>query len=457
MQPAALPTLLLAFSLFVLGAAPGIAQSAGEGEILTLEQALALADGHNRSLAMADARLDAADAELEMARAERRPRLDLQAVYQRTDNPVFVFGNLLRQSSFGAENFALERLNQPDPLDNWTTAVTFAQPLWMGGLLARARETAEHGRDAAAASREHARQDVARQVIESYSRALVAERQVEVAKEATATAEAHVALVRDLYQGGLVVESDLLLAQVRESELRETLIRAESGVRMTRAELNLTLGRDQDTPFALPSDLTEETTEETTEAAALDDLPALLTRALENRPDLEAIAARRDAAVGQVGMARAERKPQLGLNATWESNAEDFLGKDGDNWSVVVGLKFPLFDGGRAKAKIDRADAALREAEEGVALLAESAALEVRSAFHELRAARQRIEQATRGAELARRSLEIVEDRYKEGLTTLPDLLDAETALTEARLRDLAARRDLLVARARLDLAVGAL
>jgi outer membrane protein TolC len=53
--------------------------------------------------------------------------------------------------------------------------------------------------------------------------------------------------------------------------------------------------------------------------------------------------------------------------------------------------------------------------------------------------------------------LEIVEDRYREGLTTLTELLDAETALTRARLRRLAARRDLFLARASLDLATGRL
>jgi outer membrane protein TolC len=84
-------------------------------------------------------------------------------------------------------------------------------------------------------------------------------------------------------------------------------------------------------------------------------------------------------------------------------------------------------------------------------------ALEVRQAFSELRAAGQRLEQSAQSVGLARRSLTIVEDRYKEGLTTLPELLDAETALTTARLREVAARRDVLLARASLDLATGEL
>ena len=84
-------------------------------------------------------------------------------------------------------------------------------------------------------------------------------------------------------------------------------------------------------------------------------------------------------------------------------------------------------------------------------------ALEVRRAAGELAAARQRLEQGRIGVALAERSLAIVADRYREGLTAVTELLDAETALSHARLRHLTARRDLLLARASLDLATGRL
>ena len=90
-------------------------------------------------------------------------------------------------------------------------------------------------------------------------------------------------------------------------------------------------------------------------------------------------------------------------------------------------------------------------------MLASSVGLEVRQALSELGASRERLQLSGRSVELARRSLTIVEDRYKEGLVTLPALLDAETALTEARLRDVSARRDVLLAQAGLGLAVGEL
>ena len=49
------------------------------------------------------------------------------------------------------------------------------------------------------------------------------------------------------------------------------------------------------------------------------------------------------------------------------------------------------------------------------------------------------------------------DDRYREGLTTLVELLDAETALTRARTREVATLRDLAMSEAALRLAVGRL
>jgi outer membrane protein len=83
--------------------------------------------------------------------------------------------------------------------------------------------------------------------------------------------------------------------------------------------------------------------------------------------------------------------------------------------------------------------------------------LDTRRAWHDVRAARQSLEQSRRAVALAGESLRIVQDRYREGLTTLVELLDAETALTRARTREVASRRDLLLSQAGLKLAVGRL
>jgi len=446
-HPRARSQTIATLALFLL-AAGSAAAWASSAPVLTLERAIEIAEEYNRGLRGADARLGAAEAGIAEARSHRLPRIDLEGGFLRTDNPVFVFGNLLTQENFQAENFDLQRLNRPAPLDNWKARLTIEQPLWTGGFLSASEQAARLHRDALAAGRERTRQEVIRQVAEDYASAVLARHRLAVASDALATAQAHVRLIGDLREGGLVVESDLLQARVRESEVHEMVIRAESSVEISRAALNLALGRDLSTSVVLPEDLD-------LRPDPASDLDALIARARHQRPDLRAARLRLAAAESQIGMAKSGKRPRLGLHGSYETNSEDFFGNDGDNWSLAVGLELPLFDGFGTRARVQRARERAREASELAELSSQTLALEVYQGFHQLRAARQRLEQTTQGAELARRSLVMVEDRYKEGLITLPEFLEAETALTAARLRQVTARRDVLLAGIGLDLATG--
>lgn len=225
---------------------------------------------------------------------------------------------------------------------------------------------------------------------------------------------------------------------------------ARSDVAVRRAALNLTLGREADTPFTLPTDAASD-------VAPPGALPELLEQARASRPDLQAADGVSRAATSAIGVARAGRRPEVGVRGRYEANAEGGPGSDGSNWSVFVGARFTLFDGFRTRARVARADAERRLAERQRTILADRIELEVREAYHGIEAARKRLAQAARAVELAEESLRIVRDRYAEGLTMLVDLLDTETALTRARSHEIAARRDLVLSDATLRLATGTL
>ena len=439
----------LAVALAAVVMSSGMAGPAA-GEALSLEQAIAMALQNNRELSAADARLEAAEAGVDEANAARLPQVDLAAGFQRTDHPVQVFGTLLSQGEFGAENFAIDALNQPAPLSDWNSRLSLSLPLWTGGGIRAQREAAVAQREAATAGREQARQQVIYRVMESYSAAVLAQGQLEVAKGALAAAQANVKVTEDLWQAGLVVESDPLQAKVRESAVQELVIRAESGVAVSRAALNQVLGRDLDELLELPSDLA------VGEAAAFD-LAALLEEGRESRPDLEAAAQQVETARLQLKAERSTRWPQLVLQSAVDTDGQDFFTGDNAHWSAGVGFRLRLFDGAAGRSRERQAEARQREAEAQRQLLEDAVGLQIRQAYYELDAARQRLEQASAAVALAERGRAIVEDRYKSGLARLPELLDAETALTEARLRAVAARRDLLLTRAALDLAAGRL
>lgn len=442
--------------VFLAALAAVLPAAANEPEpppVLTLARAVEIALDHNHTLGVADAELSAADAQVEEAQSAFKPSIDIAEVFSWTTNPTMVFANKLGQAAFTMEDFAISSLNEPDPFTNFQTRLDIYQPVWVGGRNAASRDAAIHAREAAAAGRRRARQEVIHQVVIAYTGAVVAEAQREVARQTLESARANVSLVRDLREGGLVVESDLLQARVRESEVLELVARTEQGVAVSRAALNLALGREPTTPVQVAADLEADRGVDLADG----ELDALVAEARRSRPDLEAVAFKVSAAERYAEAARSGRRPEFGFRGSLEANDESYPGASGTNWTVMATLRFRLFDGGAAKAQVLGATEQVEKARRQEAQLHDAASLQVVEAFHDLRSARIRLDEAGRSVHLGEEGLRIVSDRYREGLTTLVELLDAEASLTRARAREVAARRDLMVSRAALDLAVGRL
>ncbi|HSL81541.1 MAG TPA: TolC family protein, partial [Thermoanaerobaculia bacterium] len=298
---------------------------------------------------------------------------------------------------------------------------------------------------------ERARQELAFKVLDRYTGALVAERAMAVSRETLEAARGNVRLARDRFETGLAVESDLLQARVRESDAEAAVAEAERDAAVARAALNLELGRALDTAFTLPDGLPEVAPE------ATEPLAALVARAVEARPDLRAAAARVEAARAALDGARAGRRPRLGWSGAFEANAEDPSDDPGSHWSLGLGLTWTGFDGFATGARIDAARARLEEAERLAELARLGVALEVEAALRGLEVAHLRSREAAEAVALADRSAAIVQDRYREGLTTVVELLEAEALLSGARTRELQARREVAVAGGRLALATGGL
>lgn len=428
---------------------------------LTLEQAIETAVEHNLWLAASDARLGAATAEADVARAGRLPRVRLEANVQETDNPTLVFSHKLAQGAFEEADFAVDALNQPSSLTNWQSRLSVEQPLWTGGRLKHGIAAAVAGVGAAEAQREAARQQVVYATIDAWTGAVVARSRVELARSTVTTAEANLGIVGDLHEAGLVVASDPLQAEVRLAEVQEMLAQAEADAATAVAALRMVLGGwdgELSLPPALPGTVPAARDESPEAPESPETLESMLDQAASARPALAAARLSGQAAEELSRLERASRLPEVGLHGFAEADHEDFFGggSGGTNYALTVGLSLDLFDPSR-RARVARAEARRNEADAQVEALSRQVELDVTRSFHQLGAVAQRVELTRRAIVLAEESLRIVRDRYQNGLAVITELLDSETSLTAAKLRGLAAERDLRLARAGLDLAVGRL
>jgi outer membrane protein TolC len=187
-----------------------------------------------------------------------------------------------------------------------------------------------------------------------------------------------------------------------------------------------------------------------------DMLAARLEEASRKRPDLLALQGRVEQARYGEKIAKSGRLPEFGAMAAYEWNGDSFLGTDGSNWTVGLGIRFSLFDGTETKARVGRAKAQATQVASMFEAMRQGVELQVRAAWADRTAAERRLEVAETALQQSGEALRIVQERYGEGMAVMVELLAAEAAHTKAQADHAAAVGDLRVAVAALDLATGA-
>jgi outer membrane protein TolC len=122
---------------------------------------------------------------------------------------------------------------------------------------------------------------------------------------------------------------------------------------------------------------------------------------------------------------------------------------------VGVQLRLPLFDGGARSGRLLLASSREFQAQKALEDARNRVRVEVQEALLRSEAAAERVAVTAQSEEQARENQRIVALRYREGLASITDLLDADTALTAAALARAQAVHDLIVSRARLAWAMG--
>lgn len=416
---------------------------------LSLSDAVRLSLTRNPAILEARAQLDIAAERIVQARAGFMPQIDTSGVYNRTNNPAQGFAAKLNQGVFSQSDFDVDRLNNPDPVDNYTGRVTAVWPLYDSGQTWHGVQQAELERQAADLEMTRVRQHVIARTVIAYVGVLTAQENLAVVRQTLETARAHEKMVVSRFDSGFVVKSDLLRARVHISDLEQQELQAASAVEIARAELNDAAGVAIESEFELTDQL-----DSGVEIA--DPLAHWIETALDRRTDLKQLEIRQSVAGEEIKKSRAAHLPSLNLTGDYEVNTGDFE-EGGDNYSVGAVVTFNLFSGNRTSAKVREARAAERQAAAVRRGLEQRIRVETRQAYLQAENAWRRIQVARAAVIQAEEALRIVGNRYAGGLLTIVDLLNAELALQRARSNQLQAVHDYKVAGAKLMLAAGSL
>ena len=439
--------LTLVFLAALLGALPASA-TPDSTQVLTLGAAVQTALRNSPAVLQSQAQRDAASAARGEARAMRLPHVQVREVAIRTDSPADAFGLTLMQERFSFPAFVAGDPNHPDPVDNFATEFEATWPIFVGGrVMAGVNQTTQMA-TAAEASHGHTREAVALATASAYMNAVLAERSVELARRARDTTARHVDQAQAFFDAGMVVESDLLLARVQLARMEEKLIAAENGVLLARARLFQWMGVEQSSDVALDPDV-----------GALDSSSASfdssLAGAFERRNDVRASEAQVRAADFGIKRAKGEYLPEVALVGRYSLNDDKLFGNNGESYALMAIARWNILDWGQTRSRVSGARAQHAAAQQERRAHLQAVEFEVRQAWLQASEARARLGVAAGAVEQAGRALRILEDRFEQGVVRVADLLDAETALDDARVRELNARFDAERAERTLAFATG--
>lgn len=458
-MPFAMPTLQAQGSASAASAAP---------TALSLTDALAMAEQRSAGVRAAAAGADRARGQLRQANSALLPQVNGSANYQRALQLQFQeIANQFPDTSSGSgsggglADSPLARIFAAPNTFIFTLSAT--QNLWTAGRLTAQRAGAEANRDAADITLSSAKAQALLDVAQAYYDAVAAERFAEIADSTLALTERTLSQVRLAREVGTASEFDLLRAQVTRDNQRPAAIQA----RGARQAAQLRLKQLLRLPLAQPLTLTTPIRDEGA-AMAAPLAPVTVAGAMSVAPDTTVDArstvrqatAQLAAAEKALTAARLARLPAVQLSSTYQRFAYPpdgtFLPSDFDlyfpNWTVSLGLSFPVFNGGLtsgqkmvAQANVAEARARLEQTRDGAEL---DAVLAI-NAYEQAAAAYQ----AAVGTDAqAARAYAIAEVRFNEGISTPVELTEARVQLEQSRLQRVTTARDLEVARMRLAL-----
>jgi len=402
----------------------------------------------NPSLMAQRATADAAGALPQQASKAFLPSIDLGLMGIRTTDPVGVFGLKLRQGNFTMADFDIPTLNNPDPYGGWDAVATAQLPILAPeGLYgyAAARKAAQA--QAAATGRATAATQFL--VIRAYWDAQLSARQVETLDSALTAVRAHRRQAEAMRDQGLVTGLDARFAGLKASELEVQRLAVAAQARNALAALHAMLALPDSTVVVLTDSLRYASPNSTC-------LEADSSCVFEGRGDLEAYRLGESAASLAVKSAWASQLPAVAAFGSLGHHAQSAPFASGSgNWTIGIGVKWPIFHGLSGAGNVKAAKAEHRAAAAQLEAAERQAALEVQQASDMLGAAGERVTVAAQAETEAQEALAQARLRYETGAAPITELLDIQAATTAATLSHLAARRDLFVAAAALDLAYG--
>ncbi|SFK91025.1 Outer membrane protein TolC [Porphyromonadaceae bacterium KH3CP3RA] len=427
-----------------------------QGQEMTLEQSRELALENNKAISIASRNKEKAEYTVKAYRANFFPRISASGNYLYSDTkinetiqggylPTYVpdpaTGELVPNILTGPDGNPVIGADG-NPIFNqyayfpgmgismnlkntWMAGLRAEQPIYTGGKITSAYRMAQIGNEIAGLNRQLSRAEVIVKVDEAYWTYVKTRELVNLALSYQRVVTELLKDVQNAHEVGLKHQNDVLKVQVKVNEAELQLRQAENGNRLARKNLCYATGLPLDTEISLPGSFDESAGFKPGSMADYTSRPeyAMLEQQIELKEQ-------------EIKLTRSDFLPKVGVAANYgyinggELNGNKLL--DGASLSAMVSVSIPLFQWGEGRNKIRAA-----EAERDIVQLqrddiAQQMELELAQAFDKWDESVLDVRLTSRSLDQAQENMRVSEDRYKAGMETLADYLEAQTVWQRA-------------------------
>jgi outer membrane protein len=406
-------------------------------DTLSVDQAVRRVISTHPAIRRATEQMRAAGYVVEEHRSAYYPTLDGTAVYSRV-------GPVPSITLPGDGAFSLY------PANNYNAHLALQQTLYDFGKRSTTVEVAQADVQTASDNVRLLESELAYRTIGIFYASLYLQRSLEVEDEQIAALNRHLAVTRELQRTGTATEFDVLTTQVRVANASSRRVDIAATLRKQLIALRELTGIERGRSIELRGDFE-------VEPLSLDP-DSLMELARAQRPEL---VLRRDvehSAEIQTQLAGLGDRPTLDLNisAGFRNGFVPNLNRLKGNFEAGMLVQVPVFNGFRRRHRVEASRAALGAAQAQTRAVELEVVTDVEQAIADVRASQDKLEVSELQLRQAEQAVEMARVRYRAGVITNLDVLDAETSLAEAKLVQLKARYDLVTSRYGLERAVGA-
>jgi outer membrane protein TolC len=264
-------------------------------------------------------------------------------------------------------------------------------------------------------------------------------------------AQSHLDHNRALFKAGMATKAEVLRGEVQLAQTNINLTKARQGLELTKNNFNNVLGKDLDSLVELAETSFEAGT------TVFYDYPVLLATAFENRPEWKQYILNQQIKADELRVAYSGLLPSVSLTGNLNGGLTRYAAYQSDttSWTALLSASWNIFDVTATLNKIKEAEAKLEAEKAREMTLKLNLSLEVKNANFVLKSAKENLESTAKALELAEENFKVADLRYNEGAGGNLEVIDAQVALTRARVDNVNARHDLLLAKARINKVLG--